>query len=158
MNPSGEPSPPADLCDKLRAAADRLIAGTPLRSDGKLTILSLAQEAGIKRWLLTHKYPRQLKDKYQAEFTAVGHKSAPTHAADQQITTLHTELRTTREDNRRLLELNRTYAAIINQLAEDVATVTAERDTLQRAAPVTRLPVGTAPTPPQSGLSAQSIQ
>lgn len=31
-------------------------AGTPLRSDGKLTILSLAQEAGIKRW---HVLPQQ---------------------------------------------------------------------------------------------------
>lgn len=139
-DPSGEPTPPVDLCDTLRAAADRLLAGTPLRSDGKLTILSLAQEAGIKRWLLTHKYPRQLKEKYHAEFAAAGHKSAPAHAADQQITILRTELRTAREDNRSLTELNRTYAAIINQLAEDLATVTAERDALDIAPEVTRLP------------------
>ena len=37
----------------IRDAMDRLLAGTPIRSDGKLTIKSLAAEAGVKRWLLT---------------------------------------------------------------------------------------------------------
>lgn len=41
----------------IRDAMDRLLAGTPIRSDGKLTVQSLAAEAGVKRWVLTHKFP-----------------------------------------------------------------------------------------------------
>ena len=33
---------------------DRLLAGTPLHSDGKLTIVSLAAEADVRRHVLTH--------------------------------------------------------------------------------------------------------
>lgn len=137
---NGEPTPPGDLCDKLRAAADRLIAGTPLHSDGKLTILSLAREAQVKRWLLTHKYPHQLKDKYQSEFQAAGHKSTPVQAAENEIETLRQQLRQARDEKRQLTELNQTYAAIINQLSHDLDTVTAERDALAAAPDVTRLP------------------
>lgn len=137
-----ESAPPPQLCAKLRAAADRLLAGTPLRSDGKLTILSLAQEAGIKRWLLTHKYPHQLKNKYQAEFRAAGHKSAPIQAAANEIDALHQQLRQARDEKQQLAELNQTYAAIINQLSHDLDTVTAERDALAAAPRVARLPRG----------------
>jgi hypothetical protein len=136
----GEPTPPADLCSKVRAAADRLLTGTPLRSDGKLTILNLAQEAGIKRWLLTHKYPRQLKDKYQAEFRAAGRKPAPVQAAEHKIDTLRHQLHQARDEKRQLTELNQTYAVIINQLSHDLDTVTAERDALAAASEVARLP------------------
>lgn len=38
---------------QIEAAIDRLLAGMPLRSDGKLTIVSLAIEAGLKRHVLT---------------------------------------------------------------------------------------------------------
>ena len=40
---------------------DRLLAGTPLRSNGSLTIVALADEAGVKRHLLTHRHT-DLKD------------------------------------------------------------------------------------------------
>lgn len=40
----------------IRDAMERLLQGKPIRSDGKLTIKSLAAEAGIKRWILTHKH------------------------------------------------------------------------------------------------------
>ncbi|MFG3322440.1 hypothetical protein ACGF3J_30710 [Streptomyces sp. NPDC048171] len=43
----------------------RLLVGTPLRSDGQLTIKSLAQEAGLKSNKLTHKHTG-LKDLFQA--------------------------------------------------------------------------------------------
>ncbi|MZE74193.1 hypothetical protein GTW93_35300 [Streptomyces sp. SID5789] len=41
------------------------MVGTPLRSDGQLTIKSLAQEAGLKSNKLTHKHTG-LKDLFQA--------------------------------------------------------------------------------------------
>ena len=137
---AGEPTPPAELCDRLRAAADRLLAGTPLHSDGKLTILSLAQEAGIKRWLLTHKHPHQLQAKYQAEFKAAQHKPAPVHAADREIERLRGELSKARDDGRHHEQLTRAYALIINQLTEELEATKAERDALLDTPAIARLP------------------
>ena len=54
-----------DVRRAIRDAMDRLIAGEPLHSDGKLTIKSLAEEAQTKRWLLTHRHTD-----LQAEFRA----------------------------------------------------------------------------------------
>lgn len=49
----------------IRDAMQRLIRGTPVRSDGKLTVKSLAAEAGVKRWQLTHKHT-DLQDEFRA--------------------------------------------------------------------------------------------
>ena len=54
-----------DVRRAIRDAMDRLIAGKPLHSDGKLTIKSLAEEAGVKRWLLTHRHT-DLQDEFRA--------------------------------------------------------------------------------------------
>ncbi|KAF5999759.1 hypothetical protein BOG92_024930 [Streptomyces sp. WAC00263] len=43
----------------------RLFAGAPLRSDGQLTVKSLAEEAGLRRNKLTHKHTG-LKDLFYA--------------------------------------------------------------------------------------------
>ncbi len=45
-----------DVRRMVRDAMDRLLEGNPIRSDGKLTIKSLATEAGVKRWVLTHQH------------------------------------------------------------------------------------------------------
>ena len=61
------PSRPGDTTE-IEAITDamiRLLVGTPLRSDGQLTIKSLAQEAGLKRNKLTHKHTG-LKDLFYA--------------------------------------------------------------------------------------------
>ncbi|WP_179220221.1 hypothetical protein [Rhodococcus sp. NCIMB 12038] len=47
---------------------DRLIAEEPLYSDGKLTIKSLAEEARIKRWLLTHRHT-DLQSEFRARIS-----------------------------------------------------------------------------------------
>ncbi|MEB3065041.1 hypothetical protein [[Mycobacterium] zoologicum] len=49
----------------IRDAMDRLIAGKALHSDGKLTVKSLAQEARVKRWVLTHRHT-DLQDEFRA--------------------------------------------------------------------------------------------
>ncbi|WP_019345311.1 hypothetical protein [Mycolicibacterium conceptionense] len=48
----------------IRDAMNRLIAGKPLHSDGKLTVKSLAEEARVKRWLLTHRHT-DLQDEFR---------------------------------------------------------------------------------------------
>jgi hypothetical protein len=49
----------------IRDAMDRLIDGKALHSDGKLTVKSLAEEARVKRWLLTHRHT-DLQDDFRA--------------------------------------------------------------------------------------------
>ncbi|MFG3227607.1 hypothetical protein ACGF07_22885 [Kitasatospora sp. NPDC048194] len=58
--------------DSIRAAMDRLLAGTPLRSDGALTVVALAVEADVKRHVLTHRHT-DLKDEFYAKVRAQGH-------------------------------------------------------------------------------------
>lgn len=54
------------LRQSIRDAMTRLLDGKPLRSDGKLTVKSLAEEAGVKRWILTHKYT-DLQEEFKAK-------------------------------------------------------------------------------------------
>jgi len=61
----------ADERRRIRDAMDRLLAGTPLHSDGKLTVKSLAAEASVKRWLLTHKH-LDLQDEFRARVAKNG--------------------------------------------------------------------------------------
>ncbi len=50
------------VADKLRGTMDRFLDGNPIRSDGKLTVKSLAEEAAVKRWLLSHRHQDLLKE------------------------------------------------------------------------------------------------
>lgn len=54
-----------DVRRAIRDAMDRLIAGKALHSDGKLTVKALAEEARVKRWLLTHRHT-DLQDEFRA--------------------------------------------------------------------------------------------
>ncbi|WP_190813397.1 hypothetical protein [Saccharopolyspora pogona] len=113
----------------IQAAADRLLAGTPLRSDGELTVVQLAVEADVKRWLLAHKQ-RDLAEQFQARVRAA--RDDP-----PQVTELKNQIRQLEEDNARLRAdnaeqhaLTEYYAHIINELAAALDSVTAERDQL----------------------------
>src|SRR4051794_5019789 len=112
---ANEPPPP-ELVHRLRTSADLLLAGTPVHSSGKLTILDLCKEAQVKRWVLTHKYPT-LMAKYQAEFKAAGKKSVPAQALEAKVAGLEQELEKARQSNRVLDARLRTYALMIEQLA-----------------------------------------
>jgi hypothetical protein len=46
---------------KLRAALERLVAGHPIRTSGKLTVTGLAREADVSR-ATAHRYPDVLAD------------------------------------------------------------------------------------------------
>ena len=51
---------------QITAAMERLLAGEPLRSTGRLSVSQLAVEAGVGRWHLTHQHT-DLKDLFQAK-------------------------------------------------------------------------------------------
>jgi hypothetical protein len=87
----------ADERREIEAAMNRLLNGTPLRSDGKLTIVSLAAEAGVKRHALTHKHT-DLKDLFNARVKAQHSVPASENALRQQ----NQELRRKLDDMRAL--------------------------------------------------------
>ncbi len=67
----------------IRDAMDRLIAGKPLHSDGNLTIKSLAEEARVKRWLLTHRHT-DLQDEFRARIANTAVESPAIRALQEE--------------------------------------------------------------------------
>lgn len=64
-------SPAADERDQIRAAMDRILGGTPQRSNGALTIVALATEAGVPRNALTQRH-LDLKNEFYEKVRACG--------------------------------------------------------------------------------------
>lgn len=92
----------------IRDAMTRLVEGKPLRSDGKLTIKSLANEAGVKRWLLTHKFT-DLQDEFKVRVEATGGEPAMVvklreqlKERDETISRLRGEIRELTNDRQQL--------------------------------------------------------
>jgi chromosome segregation ATPase len=86
----------------ILAAMERLLAGTPLRSSGNLDIISLAEEAGLKRNKLTHKHT-DLKDRFYAERRAregMTDREAKLHDEIAQLKARIDELRQDRDNYR----------------------------------------------------------
>ncbi|WP_054811808.1 hypothetical protein [Nocardia arizonensis] len=113
-----------DQRGQIRAAIDRLLAGTPLRSDGALTVVALAAEADVKRHVLTHRHT-DLKDEFYARVRAQGH----TPASEQQ---LRDELESTRhklaDARKKIQELEQSVEAF----ARIVNVLTVENDRLTK--------------------------
>lgn len=109
---------------QIHAAMDRLLAGTPLRSDGALTVVSLAVEADVKRHVLTHRHT-DLKDEFYARVRAQGHVPASEQELRDELKTTQQKLAEAREETRQLKKSVEAFARIVNVL-------TAENDRLTR--------------------------
>ena len=93
----------------IRDAMERLLAGDPIYSDdGKLTVKSLAVEARVKRWRITHVHT-DLKD----EFYAKVHNQGSTPEA----------MRTLLHENRDLEKQHEEDRAEVRQAAADMARI-----------------------------------
>ena len=99
----------------ITEAMVRLLVGVPLRSDGQLTIKSLAQEAGLRRNKLTHKHTG-LKDLFYALVRSQDHhlKIADQLQADNDQ--LRRKLTDLRADHTRLQDQLAQFARIIHVL------------------------------------------
>lgn len=99
----------------ITAAMQRLFAGTPLRSSGKLDIVSLAQEAGIKRNKLTHKHT-DLKDLFYAQ--RENRDGIPDNEVKfrDQIATLKKSNQTLRDERDRYRLTSETFARALHVL------------------------------------------
>ncbi len=104
------------------AAMNRLLAGTPHRSNGRLNVCQLAIEADVKRWHLTHQHP-DLKDLFQAQVAKQeSRRSAHLRSADtfEDLQRKHAEL----QEHCRFLEARlQTYATVLNLLAIENAAL-----------------------------------
>ncbi|MDK9497039.1 hypothetical protein QEZ40_001687 [Streptomyces katrae] len=101
--------------DVIRAAMDRLLAGTPLRSDGALTILSLAAEAEVKRHVLTHRHT-DLKDEFYARVRAQGHVPASERKLRDELEETKERLAEVLAENTRLQSEVDMFARVVNVL------------------------------------------
>jgi phage-related minor tail protein len=111
---------------EIETAMERLLDGIPLRSDGKLTIVSLATEAGVKRHVLTHKHT-DLKDLFNARVKA--QHSVP--ASETALREQNDELRRKLDDLRAERD---EYKQAADALARALNVLTAENDELRRRA------------------------
>lgn len=113
---------------EIRAITDamiRLLAGVPLRSDGKLTIKSLAAEAGLRRNKLTHKHTG-LKELCYALVQAQAGRPA---IADR----LHRDNEALRAALTRAKEEREQLKAQVQQLARVVQVLEVENEQLRRS-------------------------
>ncbi|MFD5696444.1 hypothetical protein [Streptomyces lasiicapitis] len=108
--------------ENIRAAIDRLLAGTPLRSDGALTVLALAAEADVKH-VLTHRHT-DLKDEFYAKVRA--QRQVPDSERK-----LREELKKTKERLAELIEENKRQQAEIEMFTRVVNLLTVENDQLR---------------------------
>ncbi|GAA3683828.1 hypothetical protein GCM10022224_055520 [Nonomuraea antimicrobica] len=58
-------SPAPDERERIRAAMDRILTGTPQNSNGALTIVALAREADVPRNALTQRHPDLRNEFYE---------------------------------------------------------------------------------------------
>lgn len=139
---SGEGDP---VRDALLAAMDRLLAGTPLRSSGRLSVSQLAIEAEVKRWHLTHQH-LDLKELFQARVKA----QDGTPAIFSKKLSEHEELKKRYDDLRQhcagLEERLRVYATALNLLSLENAALSG-REVGAQVIPLPRLPRTPEPTP-----------
>jgi hypothetical protein len=122
--------------DAITAAIQRLLDGRPTRSTGALTTLQLAAEAGVKRWVLTHKHV-DLKEEFtrrkpEANDIPLAFQHLHARAVDAEATA-----RALREDNDRLHERVAVYAQVIHELRTELDRRT---DNSTQRSPVRSLP------------------
>ena len=115
-----------DERDAIIAAMERLLAGTPLRSSGNLDILSLAEEAGLKRNKLTHKHT-DLKDRFYAERRARERMTDREAQLHHEIAQLKARIDELREERDHYRTANEVFARALHAL-------TIENDNLRRNA------------------------
>jgi hypothetical protein len=125
-----------DERDAITAAIQRLLDGRPTRSTGALTTLQLAAEAGVKRWVLTHKHVDLKEEFVRRKSEANGIPSAFQHLHARAIDA-EAVAQALREDNGRLRERVDVYAQVIHELRTELDRRT---DNNTQSSPVRSLP------------------
>lgn len=99
----------------IRTAIQRLLDGTPQRSTGALSVLQLAAEAGLKRWVLTHKHT-DLADEFRSRVEDLGPIPAAYSNLDRQVRDAQEANQELRAQNTQLRVQVTAYARVIHEL------------------------------------------
>ncbi|MER7870885.1 hypothetical protein [Streptomyces sp. XHT-2] len=121
----------------LRAAADRLLAGTPLRSvSGKLTASELLRESGLRRDVAYGDH-KDLVEEFQARVKA----QSATPAAMQELADQKAELKKKLADATEALVKERAVTATLRRIVAELdLELDQAREELGHSGNVTRLP------------------
>jgi DNA repair exonuclease SbcCD ATPase subunit len=92
-------------------------------------VVQLAAEAGMKRWLLTHKH-RDLAEQFQARAKAVDGDPPLVRKLKAQVAELREALARLRAEQAERQALLECYAHVINELSIDYEQIKAERGSL----------------------------
>jgi len=109
----------------ITEAMVRLLAGVPLRSDGQLTIKSLAEEAGLRRNKLTHKHTG-LKDLFYALVRSQDHRPKIADGLQADNDRLRQKLAGLRAEHTQLKDQVATFARVIHVLEVENAQLRAQ--------------------------------
>ncbi|WP_185832370.1 hypothetical protein [Streptomyces sp. WAC 04229] len=107
-------TPAPDERDRIQAAIERILAGAPQHSNGALTIVALATEAGVPRNALTQRH-LDLKNRFYEAVRARGQAPESERRLRQQITKLK-ELRA--RDGEELAQLRQDVEHLVRALHE----------------------------------------
>ncbi|MFB6957553.1 hypothetical protein ACFCYB_10995 [Streptomyces sp. NPDC056309] len=113
----------------LRAAGERLLKGEPMRSDGSLTVASLAVEAGVSR-STAYRCP-EVVDEFRSLVSEREDAAAPPTSLRQEVQSLKAAERRLRQEHAREV---RELRSSINVLAQQVQLLTLENQRLSQAA------------------------
>ena len=131
---AGETAAGSTERERIEAAIKRLLHGQPLRSTGALTVIQLAAEADVKRWVLTHRHT-DLMHSFQAAVRQQQQESplvTPWRERVQQLEIDNAALRTENADLRATVEI---YAQVIddlNRAVDQLATKTEGASAVRR--------------------------
>ena len=101
--------------DQISRAAEALLAG---QVPGPLTVVRLAEAAGVKRWLLTHRHP-DLMRAFQERAAHVNRENPEILKLRERLATADRENRELRARLRGLDDLVARYAQVINELTHE---------------------------------------
>jgi septal ring factor EnvC (AmiA/AmiB activator) len=112
-------SDPTGERDAIRAAMHRLLTGQPINSTGALTVLQLAAEAGVKRWVLTHKHP-DLRTEFEEQRDKVNGIPQAFQHLQARVVDLEADNKRLRNQKTELSKRVDTYAQVIHELATEL--------------------------------------
>jgi hypothetical protein len=121
--------------DAVPAAMQRLLTGAPARSTGALTVLQLAVEAGVKRWVLTHKHP-DLRQEFERRRDQVNGVPAAYQGIHAKVHDLEAVNQRLGADNRELREQVDTYAQVLYELGTKLHNLSAAQNTATTVRPL----------------------
>jgi chromosome segregation ATPase len=125
--------------EAITAAMQRLLAGAPQRSSGALTVLQLAAEADVKRWVLTHKHP-DLKAEFEQRRARANGIPAAFQAVAAQVNDLGQANQRLRAENAELRQRVDAYAQVIYQLSTELHHLQATQPQTNNVRPLRQRP------------------